>query len=61
MKEQNKVIKQAMKKNRVPTWRLADLYGVSETTMHRRLRHELPTEEKTRLLELIEKEATHHE
>ena len=61
MKEQNKAIKQAMKKYQVPTWRLAELSGVSETTMFRRLRHEIDSKEKTRLLELIEKEATRHE
>ena len=61
MIEANKDIREARKKAGIPSWRLAELAGYSENTLYRRLRHELPAEEKTRLLELIEKEATHHE
>lgn len=40
-------------RNRVPLWELADRLGVSETTIYRRLRRELPKEETERALQAI--------
>lgn len=37
----------------IPLWRIADALGVSEPTMTRKLRHELPENEKKQLLDLI--------
>ena len=50
----NHDIKQAAKKAGVALWRVAEVLGIGENTMTRRLRHELPAEEKTRILEIIE-------
>lgn len=38
----------------IPLWRIAEALGISEPTMTRKLRHELPEAEKQRLLNLIE-------
>ena len=37
----------------IPLWRIADALGVSEPTMTRKLRRELPENEKKQLLDLI--------
>ena len=37
----------------IPLWRIADAIGVGEATMTRKLRHELPENEKKQLLNLI--------
>lgn len=52
----NKVIRETLKENKMYLWQLADLLGVSEPTMVRRLRHELPEEEQKRIVELIKSE-----
>lgn len=44
----------AMNDNHVPQWKLARLLGVSEITVWRRLREELPEEEQDRIIDLIE-------
>lgn len=38
-------------------WWLADILGTSEATISRRLRKELPEEEQTRIIQLIEEKA----
>ena len=43
-----------MNDNHVPQWKLARLLGVSEITVWRRLREELPEEEQDRIVALIE-------
>jgi hypothetical protein len=40
---------------RIPLWQLAEALGVSEPTMTRKLRHELPEDEKARIMALIYK------
>lgn len=50
----NEIIKNAMKKNRVFTWQVAELMGISENTLYRRMRHELPADEQIRIVKLIE-------
>lgn len=47
-------IRIAMSDNHVTQWKLARLLGVSESTVWRLLREELPEEEKTRIVEIIE-------
>ena len=44
----------AMSNHNVPQWKLARLLGVSEVTIWRKLREELPEEEQTRLVKIIE-------
>ena len=49
----NKRIKDEMKRSGVYTWQLADALGVSENTLYRRMRHELPQMEQDRIISLI--------
>lgn len=57
MKEVNEVtnieIRNELKKNRMFNYELASLLGISEWTLSRKLRTELPDEEKKRILEII--------
>ena len=55
----NERIKKTLRIHNVPVWRLAELAGTSETTMFRRLRHELEPQEADRLIRLIEENARH--
>ena len=43
---QNDIIRKKARENRVPIWKIAQALGVSEATMTRRLRIELPAEER---------------
>lgn len=49
----NLEIRQAIKEARLTQWKVADLMGYSEATIVRKLRKELPQEEKTKILEII--------
>lgn len=49
----NLEIRQAMKERRLFNYELAEMLGISEFTLSRKLRNELPQEEKERILELI--------
>lgn len=49
----NLEIRQAMKERRMFNYELAELMGISEFTLSRKLRNELPQEEKERILNLI--------
>ena len=49
-------IRNELKKRRMFNYELADLLGVSEFTLSRKLRKELPEEEKQRILSVIRKE-----
>lgn len=57
MKEVNEVtnieIRNELKKNRMFNYELASMLGISEWTLSRKLRTELPDEEKKRILEII--------
>ena len=57
MKEVNEVtnieIRNELKKNRMFNYELASLLGISEWTLSRKLRTELPDEKKQRILEII--------
>ncbi len=50
---QNLDLRKSAKAAGIPLWRIADAIGVSEPTMTRKLRHELPENEKKQLLDLI--------
>lgn len=52
----NNEIREAMRKAKITQWRLGELLGVSENTVNRKLRKELPEDEKQRILSLIGKE-----
>lgn len=49
----NKEIRDAMKEKGITQWQLGELLGVSENTVNRKLRKELPDEEKQRILKII--------
>ena len=51
----NQEIKQAAKQACVPLWKLADtVYHITDSHFSRKLRHELPVEEKQKLMAAIE-------
>ncbi len=49
----NLEIRQAMKERRMFNYELAEMLGISEFTLSRKLRNELPQDEKERILKLI--------
>ena len=49
----NMIIRNSLKKASMKQWELADLLGISEQTLVRRLRHELSQEEQERIANLI--------
>ena len=51
----NAIVRQALKKYGMCQWELALILGVSEQTMYRKLRVELPEEEQHNLADLITK------
>lgn len=51
----NQDIRIALKQNNLKQWQLADLLNVSEATIIRWFRHELPTEKKKIILSIIKK------
>lgn len=42
MKQNNLLVRQELKRRKVYMWQLADYLNISEVTMCKRLRHELP-------------------
>lgn len=50
----NMVIRSASKSAGVRLWQIAEVLGIQETALSRKLRHELPTEEKNKILGIIE-------
>lgn len=57
---QNAQIREALKKNGLCQWQLAKILGINESVLSRRLREELPEEEKQQILETIEKGGNAH-
>ena len=51
----NDILKRFARDNKVPLWRIADVLGIHEVTLVRRLRHELSDEDRF-LIESIIKE-----
>lgn len=50
----NEVIRKVLKDSGMKQWELAEKLGISEFTLSRKLRNELPQEEQERLLNLIQ-------
>ena len=50
---QNLDLRKSAKAAGIPLWRIAEALEISEPTMTRKLRHELPENEKKQLLDLI--------
>lgn len=48
-------IRNALKKKKLFNYELADMLGITEWTLSRKLRKELPQDEKQKILEVIEK------
>lgn len=59
MNKKNVELRQVMKRYGLTCWQLADILEVSESTVYRWFRHELPEDKKSEILEKIrmEKEA----
>lgn len=53
MRQNNQVIRREARACNVPLWRIAVRLGISEPTMTRRLRTELPEEERQEILDVI--------
>lgn len=53
-KPANQELRNAAKTAKVPLWRIAEVLGISEPTMTRKLRRELPEKEKQQILGIIE-------
>ena len=51
----NQEIRQRLAQAQVKHWQLAEAMSVSEFTLSRRLRHELPQEEQARILDIIDR------
>ena len=51
----NVKIRKALGESMMRHWELADLLGISEATLTRRLRKELPEEEQQRIISIIKK------
>ena len=50
----NEEIRRAIKEKGIKQWEVADLLGIGETSLVRKLRKELPEKEKERILTVIE-------
>ena len=51
----NKEIREAAKKKGVLLWQLAEALGIQDSGLSRKLRHELPEQEKEKMLLVIDK------
>ncbi len=51
----NSNIRNSLKKHNLKHWKLAQLLGISESTLVRKLRNELSKDEKEQILEVISK------
>lgn len=54
MSEANKDIRQAVTVSGFFLWQIADRYGVTDVTFSKKLRKELPEEEKKKIFNIIE-------
>ena len=55
----NKKIRIAMFDAGIAQWQLAEILGIHEGSLSRKMRHELPAEEQDKIVKMI-KEATHN-
>lgn len=53
----NEAIRQAAKENGLRLWEVAEILGVTDSTFSRKLRHELPSEQKQHIVDAIESAA----
>ncbi len=53
----NEAIREVLKTHNVKLWQLADILNVSEMTVNRMLRHELPADKQNVIISLIENRA----
>lgn len=51
----NREIREAAKSTGVHLWQVANVYGVNDGNFSRKLRKELPQEEKQKILEIIDR------
>ncbi len=49
----NQDIREAAKRNGVKLWEVAELYGINDSNFSRKLRRELPPQERDRILAII--------
>lgn len=49
----NQGIRHTAKQNGIKLWQVADRLGIAETTLCRRLRHELPEKEQEQIISII--------
>ena len=54
MQMENKLIRQELVSSGMKQWQLADLMGISEQTIYRKLRKELPQAEQEQIIKLIQ-------
>lgn len=57
MEKHNILIRTACEKHGCPLWFLGDMLGISEASVTRMMRRELPKEEQKRIVQLIETHA----
>ena len=50
----NQDIRMLLKSNRIYLWEVAQLYGCTESTLSKKLRNELPQQEKEKIIKIIE-------
>lgn len=55
----NKDIRAAAKNNGVKMWQIAEALNIQDSALSRKMRHELPDEERTQILEVIHRIANH--
>lgn len=55
MKKANKEIREKCKLSNVTFWQIADRIGCAESTFTRKMRHELPEDQKQEILSIINK------
>lgn len=58
MKKANEDIRTMLKEKKIPVYAVADVLGVHDNTLFRRLRFELSTQEKLKLINIIDELAT---
>lgn len=54
MTKNNIDIRVAAKKNRITFWQIAERMGIQDSALSRKMRRELPPEEKTEILSIID-------
>ena len=57
----NKAVKDALKRHGVPQWELGKELNISENTMYRKLRTDLPKQEQDQLIRKVEEIAAQKE